>query len=182
MRLSVLWLHEHKNVWRVAVLVLLLVAIMRPWGFDVVNVPSEYPCSAPYIRLEGDFCGIPLSGVWAYGWWLNGMVAGSRGLLRGAVSFVDWARGFLFGLLLCLFLLPVISTLLLILRGDRQRRQVFHLVAWGLAASLGVCVGMSRYPRLFWVLWGVWLYVGLAVGALTLEVLVLAAGTRGSQG
>jgi hypothetical protein len=46
MRLNVLWLHKHKNVWRVAVLVLLLVAMVAPWAFDVVDVPSEYPCSA----------------------------------------------------------------------------------------------------------------------------------------
>jgi hypothetical protein len=181
MRLSVLWIDEHKSVWRVAVLVLLLVAMTGPWAFDVVDVPSEYPCSAPYIRLEGDLCGIPLSGVWAYGWMLNWMATGSEGLLRGAVSLVDWTRGLLFGLFMCLFLLPVVSTLLLILRGERRHRQVFHLVAWGLAASLGVLVGMSRYLRLFWVLWGVWLYVGLAASALILEVLMLAAGTRGSQ-
>jgi hypothetical protein len=57
------WTNEYKKVWRVAVLVLLLVAIMGPWTFDRIHVPSEYSCSSPYIRLEGDFCGIPLRGI-----------------------------------------------------------------------------------------------------------------------
>jgi len=173
------WINKHKRVWRVAILVLLLVALMGPWAFDLIDVPSEYPCSAPFIRLEGYFCGMPLSGVGAYSW----MVTASEGLLRGAVSLVDWVRGFLDGLLWSLFLLPFISTLLLILRGDRQRRQVFNVAAWGLATGIGLLlIGMSIYPKLFWVLWGIWLYIGLAASALILEVLTLAAGRRPSQG
>ncbi|GAG34347.1 unnamed protein product, partial [marine sediment metagenome] len=38
------------------------------------------------------------------------------------------------------------------------------------------------YPRLFWVLWGSSLYIGLAASALILEVLTLAGGRRPSQG
>jgi hypothetical protein len=30
--------------------------------------------------------------MWTYGWMLNWMVIGSEGLLRGAVSLVDWTR------------------------------------------------------------------------------------------
>jgi len=187
------WINKHKRVWRVAILVLLLVALMGPWGFDLIDVPSEYPCSAPFIRLEGDFCGMPLSGVWLYRWMVNGLVTASEGLLRGAVSLVDWVRGFLYGLLWSLFLLPFISTLLLILRGDRRHRQVFNVAAWGLATGIGLLligmssyrlllIGMSIYPKLFWVLWGIWLYIGLAASALILEVLTLAAGRRPSQG
>jgi len=41
---------------------------------------------------------------------------------------------------------------------------------------------MSSHPKLFWVLWGIWLYIGLAASALILEVLTLAAGRRPSQG
>ena len=48
----------------IAGLLSLLVAIMGPWTFDLIHVPSEYPCSAPFIRLEGDFCGTPMSGGW----------------------------------------------------------------------------------------------------------------------
>ena len=61
---TVSWINEHKNGWRVALLVVVLVAIMGPWTFDPINVPSEYPCQAPYIRLDDDFCGTPLPGTW----------------------------------------------------------------------------------------------------------------------
>jgi len=78
--------------------------------------------------------------------------------------------------------LPFFSTLLLIVRGDRRRRQVFNVAAWGFAAGMGLLIGMFSYPKLFWMLWGIWLYIGLAVSALILEVLTLAAGRRPRQG
>ena len=59
-----LWLREHKNVWRVTVLALLRVAMLGPWWFSRIVVPSQYPCSNPLIRLEGDYCGMPMPGSW----------------------------------------------------------------------------------------------------------------------
>ena len=177
-----LWINEHKNVWRVAILVVVLVAIMGPWTFDLIWVPSEYSCSAPFIRLDNDFCGTPLPGIWLFRWMASGFVYASAGLVTGAMVFIEWAREFLFSLLLFLLVLPFFSTLLLILRGDRRRRQVFNVAAWGLATGIGLLIGMSSYPKLFWVLWGIWLYIGLAASALILEVLTLAAGRRPSQG
>ena len=137
------WIGKNKVVWRIATVVMAFVAMMGPWVYDRISVPAEYACSAPNVRLDGDFCGIPLTGVWIYSWWVvHAMVGASEGLLRGAVSLVDWARGLLWCLSWCLFLLPFVSTLLLILRGDRRRRQVLHLMAWGLTAGLGVMIGM----------------------------------------
>ncbi len=175
------WINEHKRVWRVAILVLLLVAIMGPWTFtDRINVPAEYPCSAPFIRLEGDFCGTPLSGIWIIG----GFISMGVGLVTGATGFTDRGGGFLcvFLFIIVLLVLPFFSTLLLIVRGDRRRRQVFNVAAWGFAAGMGLLIGMFSYPKLFWMLWGIWLYIGLAVSALILEVLTLAAGRRPRQG
>ena len=57
------WIVEHKRLWGIAILALLLLAILGPWAYDQINVPAEYPCSAPFIRLEGDFCGVPYSGT-----------------------------------------------------------------------------------------------------------------------
>lgn len=176
------WINEHKNVWRVAILVMVLVAIMGPWTFDLIWVPSEYSCSAPFIRLDNGFCGKPLPGIWLFRWMVNGFVYASAGLVTGAMVFIEWAREFLFSLFLFLLVLPFFSTLLLILRGDRQRRQVFNAAAWSLAAGIGLLIGMSSYPKQFWLLWGIWLYIGLAASVLILEVLTLTAGRRLSQG
>lgn len=177
-----LWIVKHKRVWRMAVLGLLLVAILGPWVLDQIMVPSGFSCSAPFIRLDVDFCGTPLPGTWLLYWMVIGFVYASAGLVTGAMDFVEWASAFRFSLLVFLLVLPFFSTLLLILRGDRRRRQIFNIVAWGLAAVIGLLMGMSSYPKLFWLLWGIWLCVGLAASVLILEVLTLAAGRRLSQG
>ncbi len=177
-----LWINEHKNVWRVAILVMVLVAFLGPWTFDLIWVPSEYSCSAPFIRLDNDFCGKPLPGIWFFRWMVIGFVYASAGLVTGAMVFIEWVRLFLFSLFLFLLVLPFFSTLLLILRGDRRRRQVINIAAWSLAAGIGLLIGMSSHPKLFWVLWGIWLYIGLAASALILQVLMLAAERRPSQG
>jgi len=43
------WINEHKNVGRVAVLMLLLVAIMGPWTYSSDGVPPAEWCRAPNI-------------------------------------------------------------------------------------------------------------------------------------
>ena len=177
-----LWIHEHKNVWRVVTLVLPLVAIMGPWAFDRIYVPSEFACSAPFVRLERDFCGVPLRGTTVISFMAGAFINIGVELVTRAIGLADRAGEFLFGSFLFLVALPLFSTLLLILRGERRRRQVFNLVAWGLAAGIGLFIGMSSHPRLFWVLWGIWLYIGLAGSALILEVVTLAAGRRPSKG
>ena len=180
------WINEHKGVWRVAVLVVALVAIMGPWTFtDLIHVPSEYSCSAPFIRFDDDFCGTPLSGISLFRGMVKRFVYLSAGLVTGAMAFLEWAREFVFSLFLFLLVLPVFSTLLLILRGDRRGRQAFNVAAWGLAAGTGLTgllIGFFRYTKPFWLSWGIWLYIGLAASALILEVLTLAAGRRPSQG
>jgi hypothetical protein len=175
---------KNKSIWRIAILAMAAVSMMGPWSFELLSVPAEYACSPPNIRLENDFCGTPLLGAVIYSWTFSELVIASEGLVR-EVSFVDCSRWLLWGLFLILLSLPLVSTLLLIARGDRQRRQVIQVVAWGLAAGVGLLYGVlgaSRYPRLFWMQWGIWLYVGSAIVALTLEALLLAAGRRFSQG
>ncbi len=178
------WINKHQRVWRVVILVLLLIAMMGPWTFDLINVPAEYPCSAPNIRLEGDYCGMPLTGIWIFSEMVGGLINLGVRLATGATAFTDGARELLFSLLLLLLVAPFFSTLPLILGGDRRRWRMFHVVAWGLAVGIGLLLGLSGSSRLFWVLWvwGIWLYIGLAGSALILEVLVLVAERRPDQG
>ena len=181
-RLRVLCIIEHKNVWRVAELVLLLAAIMGPWAFDRIYVPSEYSCSAPWIRLEGDFCGVPMRGMTVLSFMAGALINIGVELVTGAIALSDRAGEFLFSLFLFVLVLPFFSTLLVILRGDRRRRQAFNVAAWGLTAGIGLLMGVSTYPRRLWALWGIWLYIGLAPSALILEVLTLSAGRRPGRG
>lgn len=180
------WISGHKSAWRVVILVLLLVAIWGPWTFDLIVVPSEYSCSPPFIRLEGDYCGEPMSGTRFFSWMVAGFFNMVVGLVTGATVLPDMAREFLerflFLMLLFLLILPFFTTMLLIRSGDHRRQQVFNIAVWGLAAGVLLLIGVSNLPRLYWVLWGIWLYIILAASALILEVLTMATGRKLSQG
>lgn len=106
----------------------------------------------------------------------------SRGAGHWNNGFYRLFRELSFSLLGLLLVLPFFSTLFLIVRGDRQHQLVFHVAAWSLAFGVGLLLALSSYPNLFWVLWGVWLYVGLAASALILEVVMLAARRRPDHG
>lgn len=181
------WTNKYKKVWRVAVLVLLPIAIMGPWTFDRIYVPSKYPCSYPYFRLEGDFCGVPLWGITVFYFMASTFINISVELVTGATALTDRAGELLFSVFLPLLLvLPFVSTFLLILRGDHRCRQAFSIVTWSLAAGAGLLggmlMGLSDSLKYFRFLWGIWLYIGLAASTLILEVLTLATGRRPSQG
>jgi hypothetical protein len=176
-----LWIDGHKNVWRVAVLLLLLVAMMGPWNFELINVPSEYSCSAPFVRLDEDFCGTPAPGIGILLGLVGQFIHASAELATGTMGLAEWARWAVFGLFLFPLLLPLFSTLLLSVSGDRRGRQAFNVAAWSLASGAVLLIGVSWRSRLFWAAWGFWLYIGVAASALILEVLTLAAGRRPRQ-
>ena len=167
--MQMVWMENHDRDWRIVILALLLVAFLGPWTFDLIHVPSEYACSSPFIRLSDDFCGTPLSGIRLFGWVAGGFIYSSTGLVTGEMMLSEWLREFLYSLLLCLPLLPVFSTLLRILRRDYKPGQVFTIIAWIMAIGFGLFWGVNNFPRSFWAVWGIWLYIGLALSALVME-------------
>ena len=167
------WISEHQRSWRIALLVVMVVAFLGPWSFDRINVPAKYECSPPNIRLVGDFCGVPMSGVRIIFWTGGGFISIIFGLQTGEFVFSERIRELLTIWLLLFPVLPFISTLLLILRGNNRRRQVFTIIAWVLAIGAGLFLGINNYPNYYWADWGIKLYTGLAVCALILEILVI---------
>ena len=163
------WVEMHHRFWRIALLVLLLVAFLGPWTFDVIYLPPGLTCSADYIQLNDNLCGFPLSGIWLEGMAAENFIHSSTMLVTGELVFTKWIREFLFSLLLSLPLLPILGTLLLILGGGNKRRQVFTISAWILAVGFGLFLGLNTYPRYFWAVWGIWLYIGLAIIAWIME-------------
>ena len=139
------WINKHRKIFRVIILALLVVAIMGPWLFDVIYVPAEYECHAPYIRLKEDLCGIPLSGIRFLLWMVPGFVYTAEHWLRGQYLFPIGAAS---SFLLFLILLPFFSTLLLILR-ERRSLQIFNVVAWGLALGLCLLIWVNELPESF---------------------------------
>jgi hypothetical protein len=103
-------------------------------------------------------------------------------LAAGTTAFTDRFGELMFCLLGLLLILPVFSTLLITLREDQRGRFAFHVAALSLAFGASLLVAMLNYPKLFWQLWGIWLYVGLAASALIIEVVMLAARRRSGYG
>lgn len=168
-----LWLNQSKRIWRVAILILLLVAISGPWGFDRINVPAQYACTTA-VRLYGDFCGMPVSGMWMPVEIIRGFIPMIVELLTGTSTYQ--IRDLFIGLIMLLPVLPFISSSFMILERHYHRWQVFHITALGLAVSFALFIGVNLmsdtgFSRVWWLLWGLWLFIGVTVSALALEAL-----------
>jgi len=180
------WIHKHKRVWRVAILVLLLVAIMGPWTYTSDGVPPAAWCANPNILLENGSCVRLVSGAEVITFMTGAFLSMSVGLVTGATVLPDRTREylgvFLFMILLLLLLLPFFTTLLMIWGRDSRRLRILHLMVWGLAAVL------SSLPVVFGLVlrsdrsWGIWLYIGSAASVLILEVFVPVTGRKPSLG
>jgi hypothetical protein len=169
---------EQQRKWRIALLITMIVAFLGPWVFDRINVPAKYECSAPNIRLYGDFCGVPIPGFLVMIWTGINFTSIVIGTLTGGFAFPDRIRELLISPLLLLPLLPVFSTLLLILRGNTLRRQVFAMVSWVLAIAACLFISFQINPRQLLASWGLWLYILLGLCALIFEIIMIRQEKR----
>jgi hypothetical protein len=173
------WIAEHARVWRSVALLLLLVAlVIGPWVYDEISVPAEYPCEAPFVRLEGDFCGVPLHGTWM-AFALGGQFFLTiTGLVTGKLALAESGRQLAISLAGFLALLPMVSTLLMIYRGDRRWLQIFHIVILCLAGGLMLWTFSAESGLRMIQLWGPWLYLATVAVLLILEIIVFVAKSR----
>lgn len=147
-----------KAVGRVVSVVFLLVATMGPWWADT-HQATEETCPPPFVWL-GCGCCARLVSLIAY----MGEVISGLNLLR---------------LLWLLPALPIISTLFLLLIGERKWMWLCHLAAWGLFAAYSLCFlflleGLLLVDWLYTTLvfWGAGLGGLVAVAILTWETLM----------
>lgn len=166
-----LWFKEHKRKWRLAFLIMLVIAMIGPWFFDRISVPQPYICSLPNVRLDDVFCGVPVSITWLlagvpsqFTYLVNGLITGSPTNSRAT----EW----LFILFSIFLIFPFLSTPILILWQEQRYWSAIHRVALGLAAGTSLLIGILDFSMASWMLWGVWLYIGLAISMLGLEVLI----------
>ena len=162
-------------------MVLMLVSFLGPWAFDRINVPAKYGCSAPNIRLEGDFCGVPISGIQAFLWIGSGFISIPIRVLTGNFAFFDIIRELSISLIILLPLVPVFSMLLLTLHPNHPRRQIFSILPWILAIGACLFLSSSFGPKQFLASWGLWFYIGLAATALVLEIVILTVDRKQNQ-
>jgi hypothetical protein len=145
-----------KTIGRVASLVFLLVATMGPWFADR-HPATEETCSPPLVWVGSGYCACLVSFIKS----LKDSISNQNSL---------W--------LLCLPpALPVLSTLLLLLIGERRWLWVSHLIAWGLVSIYSLfffIVGgnWDWYSHRVLILWGAGLCGVVAVAILVEETLV----------
>ena len=144
------WINENRNFIRPIILIVFVVTLIGPWMFEQINVPAEYACDKPFIRLEGDFCGSPLSG------------------------FQFFSLFIVVGLSL-LLLIPFFTTLLVIWKKDSRRLQTINLSMWSLALILALLLFVTQLKDKGFYLWGLWLYIVLAICTLIVEMIIRKA-------
>lgn len=142
-----------KIVGRVVSMVFLLAAMIGPWFADS-HPATEETCPPPLVWLGDGYCACRIS----FTAFVEDVISGQNSL---------W--------LLCLPpALPILSTLLLLLIGERRWLWVCHLTAWGLAAiySLLWFVGVWCAHRGVLVLWGAGLGGVVGIATLVWEILM----------
>jgi hypothetical protein len=166
--------HHNKLYWRITFLILCGIALVGPWWFE--STARMGGDCLPGFPLDRDWCASPRSGLWlVFGSFFALFQAGS-GLLTASIDLEALFQGFLMGLLFLLPLLPfpVTFVVMMLQEDDGRRGQLVQLVIWGVAAVGAGLLGqqLSTFgPR--WALWGLWLYICLALAMLLLESLAL---------
>ena len=176
------WIDKHRNMGRVPVLVLLLLAIAGPWFFTLDGVPPPEWCRGPFFLLSNGLCAGSVSAAEILAFIGGGILAMGASLVTGAVAVYDIAaelpRILLIAMLLFVLVLPILSTLLLVAGKDSRPVRVFYLITWGIAAVLSLLPVVFDATLRSDRFWGIWLYLGLAVGVLVLEILLFAVKSR----
>jgi hypothetical protein len=141
--------------------------------YDLIHVPAEYECDKPFIRLEGDFCGYPMSGFEFFKWFGGGFIGMLASLVTGETIFPDRIREFFFVSLSLFPVLPFFSTLLLMWKKDSHRLQIVNLVVWALALIPTLFIFIFQLNDQAMRLWGLWLYIVAAVGIVIFEIILM---------
>lgn len=172
------WIRSHIRILRLIVLALLVIGLLGPWVYESIYIPDQYACTPPLVRIRSNICGDPMSGWFVIGYFSLGFFAVLDALLSGARAFQDAGRELL-AALVWLPLLPLLSSLLLLWRGERLR--VFHRFALALVLGATAVFIATEDPSVFSVqLWGPWLFFVVLIIGLALEAIV-AAGQKFSR-
>jgi hypothetical protein len=166
---------------RTLVLTLLIISMLGPWTFDLINVPAQYECDTPFVRLYGDFCGYPLSGFGTVKWATSGFFYILGTLIQGNFK----ARLSELMILLCalIVVLPFFSVVIVLMYRNSRRLRASNVIVWGLACLPTLTLFILQATRaqsvqFFHLLWGLWLYILLAIGTVIVEILVWRSNSK----
>ena len=169
------WISENRNMIRTLALVAFLLAMLGPWMYDPIYVPAEYACSAPIIRLEGDFCGLPMSGFRVLTWFVPGFIGMLSRLFNptNPDAYSPRMVQYLTALFFIFPIFPFVGNLLMVFKHESQRLQTTNLIFWGIACVLTLPLLISGLGVQADKLWGLWIYIGLTICMSIIELLLL---------
>lgn len=153
--------------------------------FDLINVPAQYACDTPFVRLYGDFCGYPLSGFETIKWFGGGLFYTVGELIKG--NFATQIPELIVLICILIIVLPFFGTLLLIGNQNSRRLQTINMIVWGLAGLLASTMVISQTREIqsvqfIYLLWGLVLYILLAIGAIIFEILMWRLNIKPGMG
>ena len=167
-------LREIKNsaLWRALFLALFLISVLGLWAFDLFNVPAQYPYTPPNVRLNGDFCGSPVSGWGAFRLAAGGLFSKLSRLINEKMPVP--ISGFMMALSRSFIVLPFVSITLLIWKPNSRRLRILNLIMCPAACLSAAVVFFSQTSRdeivhLACLLWGGWLYLLTVTGVMIYE-------------
>jgi hypothetical protein len=137
------WISKIRSGWRVSFLVLAVIAIlMGPWFLmDTISVPEPHECSYPWVRIDENLC-----------------------------RYADSYRFTLFSIP-GVSLLPVLSSSMVLMDGNRKWLQILNSIAWAVAGGYSLVIRLTN-PEIFSTYLGVRLYLIIALLALLFELII----------
>lgn len=171
------WIYTNKSLIRKMILILFILSLVGPWVFDLINVPAQYPCNKPFIRLYGDFCGYPMSGFQALFTIMGGLFNILAEWIRGNSSGRE--REFMALLYAFVIILPFFSVFLSIWKKEARQWRTINLIICGLACipALHFMFLLSHSRNQLFHVGGLWLYIVVAISAVIFEFFVSRSGT-----
>lgn len=156
--------NEHRRIIRAGILVLFIIAMLGPWGYDLINVPAQYTCQPPNVRLYGDFCGVPVSGAFIF-LLIPSFFHSVWELLTSTLPYY----GRLVSGLSILLLFPIFTTIFSLWKKETHRLRMTNLIAWILAFLITSTLFILQINRQAIQLWGLWLYIITTISAIIFE-------------
>jgi CDP-diglyceride synthetase len=156
---------------------LLVLALSGPWYYDEINVPAEFVCQKPNIRLYGDFCGLPITGLGILAGLGSEVIALAERIPSGAAEGGHVAGLLLYAASVILVMLAPIASFMW--RSTERGRYSFWLQVTIFAIAILVAATMLTQQVLSPIqLWGVWLYAALLLLVLVEETAAMLAKKR----
>ena len=158
---------------RLAILIMALLSFAGPWAFDRIMVPEPNNCSSPFVRLDGEFCGLPFVGFQVPILAAIGFYQTIASYLDGTLQLAEAIRFSSISIPLILLPSPIFIGLAFSLRGHGTKLVVPASTVWALAALVAFLYGAVGYSAFHFANWGTWLFLGLSVAALAFELPIL---------